>query len=129
MKKTNPWGKINQKPPKFEVGDIVYTYLTHGDKYLNVPAQDLPKTSILFLTKGVVVGYKIEANQWHGEWNDKKKKWLPLYIIKTLEIYFDYANLETVGEEQSVNRWWVEQADDVMKLFGKRPSHMEFVFR
>lgn len=124
-KQKNPWAKINESPPKFEVGDIVYSYLTFGDEYVNVPAAEVPKEKILFLSKSVVIGYKLEEN----EYSDVER-WLPCYVIKTLKIYFDYSRTEEVGKEHSVNRWWVEQADDVYaKFFRKRPRHLEFVFR
>lgn len=121
----NPWEKINEKPPKFEIGDIVYTYLTVGDEYNNVVARQVPKENILYLCKAVVIGYVLEKHEWDGIETP-----FPCYVVKTLEIYFDHANVEEVGLEHSVNRFWVEQADDVYKkFFGKRPSHVEFVFR
>lgn len=123
-KQKNPWAKINESPPKYQIGDIVYTYLTFGDKFIGVPARELPKKCIVSLTKAVIIGYKIKKAEFG------KEEWLPCYIVKTLKIYFDYTNIEKLGEEESVNRWWVEQGDDAYaKIFGKRPKHVEFVFR
>lgn len=128
MKKPkNPWAKINETPPKYQIGDIVYTYMTFGDKFINVPARELPNKCIVSLRKAVVIGYKIEESIYHSNQNG-----FPCYIVKTLKIYIDRAGVEKLGEEHSVNRWWIEQGDDAYrKVFGKRPKHnsVEFVFR
>jgi len=97
--------------------------LTFGDEYISVPAVGLPKSCIVQLSKAVVVGYKIEES------DDTAERWLPCYVVKTLEIYLDRPKIENLGEEHSVNRWWVEQGNDAYtKVFGERPRE-EFVFR
>lgn len=123
--KINPWAKINESPPKYQIGDIVYTYLTFGDKFINVPARELPKKCIIQLSKAVVIGYETKESEY-----EDIPKWLPCYVVRTLKIYVDYAGIEKLGEEHSVNRWWIEQGDDAYaKYFGKYPRRGEFVFR
>lgn len=126
MSKTkNPWAKINETPPKYQIGDIVYTYLTFRDEFVNVLAMRLPRQAFVQLAKAVVVGYEMGEATY-----ESPSKWLPLYVVKILKIYFNVIQSLEVGEEITINRWWVEQGDDAYtKVFGKRPKHVEFVFR
>lgn len=119
----NPWETIDESPPEFQVGDIVYVYLTFGDEFINVPAKDLPRHAFVHMAKGEVVGFDIGESDGHE---------LPIYRVKTLEILLNRFGrpLFEVGSVTGVHRGWVEQGDDAYRrYFKKRPRHMEFRFR
>jgi hypothetical protein len=119
--KNNPWETINESPPEFQIGDIVYSFITLGDQFIGVPARDLPLWCFAHIERAEVVGYEIGESIY-----EKPPLKFPLYRVKTLEILMNCFTkpLIEVGKEHTVNRWWVEQGDDAYRrYFKKSPRH------